>query len=150
MRKAKQNKQRDHLFKIGIKKKRKGEKNCWSVCFLEIKRNQLRSVITRPKYVTWLTICIDLITKVKSLRRKLNLFKYTLCFAFFKKIQYILRIFSQIWKQLAKCKMRSANSNPEKGLYSKKKKWPSFFSLNKFDPRALLWYGRTTNIKLLF
>ena len=53
--------------------------------FLEIKQNQLRSVITHPKYVTWLTICIDLITKVKSLRRKLNLFQHILCFAFLKK-----------------------------------------------------------------
>ena len=39
-------------------------------------------------YFTWLTISIDLITKVKSLRRKLILFKHTLCFTFIKKILY--------------------------------------------------------------
>ena len=103
------------------KKKRKGEKNCRSIRILEIKRNQLRSVITHPEYVMWLTICIDLITKVKSLRRKLNLFKYTLCFAFFKTIQNIyFTFFHKFENSFAKCKMQSANSNLEKGLYSPK------------------------------
>ena len=82
--KTKQNKQRDHPFKIGIKK-RKGEKNCLLICFFRNKTESIKSVITPPKYVTCLTICIDLITTVKSLRRKLNLFKHTLCFSFFKK-----------------------------------------------------------------
>ena len=68
-------------------------------------------MITHPKYVTWLTICIDLITKVKSLRRKLNLFKHTLCFGFFK----IYRIYTshfftnlKIASQNAKCEARSS------------------------------------------
>ena len=56
----------------------------------------------------WLTICIDLITKVKSLRRKLNLFKCTLCFAFFKKYRiYTSHFFTnlKIASQNAKCEV---------------------------------------------
>ena len=107
---AKQNKQRDHLFKIGIKK-RKGEKNWFSICFFRNK-TKLRSVITQPKYVSCLTICIDLITKVKSLR-KLNLFKHTLSFAFSKKYRIYTSHFFTSKNSFAKCGMRSANSNPD-------------------------------------
>ena len=47
--------------------------------------------------VMWLTICIDLFTKVKGLRRKLNLFKHTLCFAVFKKYRiYISHFLSNL------------------------------------------------------
>ena len=35
-------------------------------------------------FLALLAICIDPVTNVKSLRRELNLFKHTLCFAFFK------------------------------------------------------------------
>ena len=62
-------------------------------------------------YFTWLTICIDLITKVKSLRRKLILFKHTLCFTFIKKILYFA-IFYKFENSFGKCEMRSTNLNP--------------------------------------
>ena len=77
-----------------------------NLLFLEIKQNQLRSVITHPKYVTCLTICIDLIKKVKSLRRKLNFLKETLCFAIFKKYRICTSHFLKNLKialQNAKC-----------------------------------------------
>ena len=114
MHKTKQNKQHDHPLKIGRKKKGKEKKIVYQFGFLEIKQNQLMSVITHPKYVTWLNICIDLITKVKGLRRKLNLFKHTLCFTFFKKYRiYISLFFFKFENSFAKSEMQSANSNPD-------------------------------------
>ena len=99
-------------------KKGKEKKIVYQFVFLEIKQSQSRSVITHPTYVIWSTICIGLITKVKILRRKLNLFKHTLCFAFFKKYRICTsHFFYKFENSFAKCDMRSANSNPVIYIY---------------------------------
>ena len=45
--KTKQNKQHDHPFKIGIKK-RKGEKNCLSICFFRNKTESIKECDYTP------------------------------------------------------------------------------------------------------